>query len=312
MIAQVAARVRENIQKVIVGKDEVIDLALVAILCEGHILIEDVPGIGKTTLARSIAASLGCTFRRIQFTPDLLPSDVTGINYFNQKAQDFEFRPGPVMAQVVLADEINRATPRTQSALLEAMQERQITVDGVTYPLPRPFLVMATQNPIELEGTFPLPEAQVDRFLIKLPIGYPTEAEEHAILLRFERQDPLAELAPVVAPDELIDLQRQVRQVRVEQSVRDYVVNVARATRGHQDVQLGVSPRGTLALYHCAQALAAIRGRGYVLPDDVKLLAPYVLTHRILISPATRLRGRQLGDVLMDVIETVPVPVEKL
>jgi MoxR-like ATPase len=312
MIAQVAARVRENIQKVIVGKDEVIDLALVAILCEGHILIEDVPGIGKTTLARSIAASLGCSFRRIQFTPDLLPSDVTGINYFNQKAQDFEFRPGPVMAQVVLADEINRATPRTQSALLEAMQERQITVDGVTYPLPRPFLVMATQNPIELEGTFPLPEAQVDRFLIKLPIGYPTEAEEHAILLRFERQDPLAELAPVVAPDELIDLQRQVRQVRVEQSVRDYVVNVARATRGHQDVQLGVSPRGTLALYHCAQALAAIRGRGYVLPDDVKLLAPYVLTHRILISPATRLRGRQLGDVLMDVIETVPVPVEKL
>jgi len=212
----------------------------------------------------------------------------------------------------VLADEINRATPRTQSALLEAMQERQITVDGVTYPLPRPFLVMATQNPIELEGTFPLPEAQVDRFLIKLPIGYPTEEEEHAILLRFERRDPLAELAPVVAPDELIDLQRQVRQVRVEESVRGYVVDVVRATRGHSDVQLGVSPRGTLALYHCAQALAAIRGREYVLPDDVKLLAPYVLTHRILVSPATRLRGRQLADVLMDVIETVPVPVEKL
>jgi MoxR-like ATPase len=312
MIAPVAARVRENIQKVIVGKDEVIELALVAVLCEGHILIEDVPGIGKTTLARSIAASLGCTFRRIQFTPDLLPSDVTGINYFNQKAQDFEFRPGPVVSQVVLADEINRATPRTQSALLEAMQERQITVDGVTYPLPRPFLVMATQNPIELEGTFPLPEAQVDRFLIKLPIGYPTEEEEHAILLRFERQDPLAELAPVVAPDELIDLQRQVRQVRVEESVRGYVVDVVRATRGHADVQLGVSPRGTLALYHCAQALAAIRGREYVLPDDVKLLAPYVLTHRIMISPATRLRGRRLADVLMDVIETVPVPVEKL
>ena len=312
MIAEIAARVRENIQKVIVGKDEVIDLALVAVLCEGHILIEDVPGIGKTTLARSIAASLGCTFRRIQFTPDLLPSDVTGINYFNQKTQEFQFRPGPVMAQVVLADEINRATPRTQSALLEAMQERQVTLDGQTYPLPRPFLVLATQNPIELEGTFPLPEAQVDRFLIKLPIGYPTKAEEHAILLRFERQDPLKDLAPVVTPEELLSVQRQVQAIRVEESVRGYVVDVVRATRGHQDIQLGVSPRGTLALYHCAQALAAIRGRTYVLPDDVKLLAPYILTHRILISPATRLRGRQLADVLMDVIETVPVPVERL
>jgi MoxR-like ATPase len=312
MIAEFAARVRENIQKVIVGRDEVIDLALVALLCEGHILIEDVPGIGKTTLARSIAASLGCTFRRIQFTPDLLPSDVTGVSFFDQKTQEFEFRPGPVMSQVVLGDEINRATPRTQSALLEAMQERQITVDGETYPLPRPFLVLATQNPIELEGTFPLPEAQVDRFLIKLPIGYPTEAEEHAILLRFERQDPLGDLAPVVTPDELIGMQRQVRHVRVEESVRGYVVDVVRATRDHPDIQLGVSPRGTLALYNCAQALAAIRGREYVLPDDVKLLAPYVLTHRILISPATRLRGRRLADVLMDVIETVPVPVERL
>jgi len=312
MIAEVAARVRENVQQVIVGKDEVIDLALVAVLCEGHILIEDVPGIGKTTLAKSIAASLGCAFRRIQFTPDLLPSDVTGINYFNQKTQEFEFRPGPVMSQVVLADEINRATPRTQSALLEAMQERQITVDGETYSLPRPFLVMATQNPIELEGTFPLPEAQVDRFLIKLPIGYPTEEEEHAILLRFEREDPLEELSPVTTPGELIEMQRQVRQVRVEKSVRGYIVEVVRATRAHKDVQLGVSPRGTLSLYRCAQALVAIRGREYVLPDDVKLLAPYVLTHRILISPATRLRGRTLADVLMDVVETVPVPVERL
>ena len=312
MVAELAVRVRENIQKVIVGKDEVIDLALVAILCEGHILIEDVPGIGKTTLARSIAASLGCTFRRIQFTPDLLPSDVTGISYFNQKTQEFQFRPGPIISQVVLADEINRATPRTQSALLEAMQERQITVDGETYPLPRPFLVLATQNPIELEGTFPLPEAQVDRFLIKLPIGYPTEAEEHALLLRFARQDPLEDLAPVVTPDDLLRVQEQVRDVRVEESVRGYVVDIVRATRGHQDIQLGVSPRGTLALYNCARALAAIRGRAYVLPDDVKLLAPYVLTHRVLISPATRLRGRRLADVLMDVIATVPVPVEKL
>ena len=312
MIAEIAARVRENIQKVVVGKGEVINLALVAILCEGHILIEDVPGTGKTTLAKSIAASLGCTFRRIQFTPDLLPSDVTGINYFNQKTQEFVFRPGPVMSQVVLADEINRATPRTQSAMLEAMQEQQITVDGVTYFLPRPFLVMATQNPIELEGTFPLPEAQVDRFLIKLPIGYPTEKEEHDILLRFEREDPLEGLSSVITPDELVAIQRQVREVRVEESVRGYIVDVVRATRSHKDVQLGASPRGTLSLYKCAQALAAIRGRKYVLPDDVKLLAPYVLTHRILISPATRLRGRRLADVLMDVIETVPVPVERL
>jgi MoxR-like ATPase len=290
----------------------VIDLALVAILCEGHVLLEDVPGTGKTMLARSIAASLGCTFRRVQFTPDLLPSDVTGINYFNQKAQEFEFRPGPVVSQVVLADEINRATPRTQSALLEAMQERQITIDGETYPLPRPFLVMATQNPIELEGTFPLPEAQVDRFLLKLPIGYPTEKEEHDILLRFEREDPLETLEAVTTPDELIEMQRQAREVRVEESVRGYIVDVARATREYREIQLGASPRGTLALYKCAQALAAIRGREYVLPDDVKLLAPYVLTHRIMISPATRLRGRQLADVLMDVIDTVPVPVERL
>jgi MoxR-like ATPase len=311
VIARVAAQARENIQKVIVGKHEVIDLVLVAVLCEGHVLLEDVPGTGKTMLARSVAATLGCTFRRLQFTPDLLPSDVTGISYFNQKVQEFEFRPGPVMSQVVLADEINRATPRTQSALLEAMQERQITVDGVTYPLPRPFLVMATQNPIELEGTFPLPEAQIDRFLLKLPIGYPTEKEEHAILLRFEREDPLAELGPVIVAEELIDMQRRVRQVRVEESVRGYIVDVVRATRKHGEIQLGASPRGTLALYKCAQALAAIRGREYVLPDDVKFLAPYVLTHRVMISPATRLRGRRLADVLMDAIETVPVPVER-
>jgi MoxR-like ATPase len=312
MIAEAVARVRENIQKVIVGKDEAIDLVLVAVLCEGHVLIEDVPGIGKTMLARSIAASLGCTFRRIQFTPDLLPSDVSGINYFNQKAQEFVFRPGPVMSQVVLADEINRATPRTQAALLEAMQERQVTVDGVTYPLPRPFLVMATQNPIELEGTFPLPEAQVDRFLIRLSLGYPTREEEHAILLRFERKDPLEGLDSVTSSDALIEMQRRVRTVRVEESVRGYIVDVVRATRTHQDIQLGVSPRGTLALYRCAQALAAIRGREYVLPDDVKLLVPYVLIHRVLISPATRLKGRQLSDVLMEAVSTVPVPVEKL
>jgi MoxR-like ATPase len=312
MIAEVARRVRENVQQVIVGKDDVIDLAMVAVLCEGHLLIEDVPGIGKTTLARALAASLGCTFRRIQFTPDLLPSDVTGINFFNQKTQEFEFRPGPVMSQVVLGDEINRATPRTQSSLLEAMQERQITVDGETYHLPRPFLVLATQNPIELEGTFPLPEAQVDRFLMRLSLGYPTASEEHAMLLRFERQDPLQDLSAITSPDELIVLQRRVREIRVEESIRGYIVDICRATRQHPDIDLGVSPRGTLALYKSAQALAAIRGREYVLPDDVKLLAPSVLTHRIMISPTTRLRGRSLSDVLMDVVETVPVPVETL
>lgn len=312
MIAEVAARVGENIRKVVVGKKDVIDLALVAILCEGHLLIEDVPGIGKTTLAKAIAASLGCTFSRVQFTPDLLPSDVTGISFYNLKTQEFEFRPGPVMAQIVLADEINRATPRTQSALLEAMQERQITVDRTTYRLPRPFLVLATQNPIELEGTFPLPEAQVDRFLIRLALGYPTADEEHEMLLRFERDDPLETLAPVTSPEELIRLQGMVREIRVEESVRGYIVDVVRATRVDEDIQLGVSPRGTLALYRCAQALAAIRGRAFVLPDDVKLLAPYVITHRVLINPTTRLRGRRLSDVVMDVVETVPVPVETI
>jgi MoxR-like ATPase len=309
-IAESAKRLRENIQRVIVGKDERIELALVAVLCEGHILVEDVPGIGKTTLAKALAASLGCTFRRIQFTPDLLPSDVTGINYFNQKLQEWEFRAGPVFAQVVLADEINRATPRTQSALLEAMQERQVTVDSDTRPLPRPFLVLATQNPIELEGTFPLPEAQIDRFFIKLPIGYPTVDEENSILLRFERTDPLMGLSPVVTTDQLLAMQKQVRDVRVEASVRGYVVAIARATREHAEVSLGVSPRGTMALYHAAQAWAAIRGRAFVVPDDVKQLAPYVLTHRILIQPQVRLRGRKPEEVVAEIVDTAPVPVE--
>jgi MoxR-like ATPase len=310
MISESMKRVRENIQHVIVGKDEPINLALVAVLCEGHILIEDVPGIGKTTLAKALAASLGCAFRRIQFTPDLLPSDVTGINYFNQKSQEWEFRAGPVFAQVVLADEINRATPRTQSALLEAMQERQVTVDGETRPLLRPFLVLATQNPIELEGTFPLPEAQVDRFFIKLPIGYPTEDEENLILLRFERTDPLEMLAPVITPDELLAMQAQACEVRVEASVRNYIVAITRATREHPEVALGVSPRGTLALYHAAQAWAAIQSRAFVVPDDIKKLAPYVLTHRILIQPQVRLRGRKPEDIVAEIVETVPVPVE--
>jgi MoxR-like ATPase len=306
-----ARRITENVARVIVGKDEVIELCLVALLCEGHILLEDVPGIGKTTLAKSIARSLGCSFKRIQFTPDLLPGDVTGIYYFNQKAQEFEFRAGPIMSQVVLADEINRATPRTQSALLEAMQERQVTVDVETMALPRPFLVLATQNPIELEGTFPLPEAQVDRFLMRIALGYPSETDENEILIRYERDDPLETLEPVVQVEDLEVMQAQVRTVLIEESVRQYIVRVVRATREHAAVELGVSPRGSLALYKTAQALAALRGREFVIPDDVKYLAPSVLTHRIIISPQTRLRGRKPEEVVMEIVDTVPVPVEE-
>ena len=310
MISEVAQRLRENIQKVIVGKDEVINLTLAVVLCEGHMLLEDVPGIGKTTLARTLATSLGCTFRRIQFTPDLLPSDVTGISWFNQKTQEFEFRPGPVMSQVVLADEINRATPRTQSALLEAMQERQVTADGVTRPLARPFLVMATQNPIELEGTFPLPEAQIDRFLMRIALGYPDESEENAILERFRLEDPLEDLLPVTNPDEVLMLITERRQVRVAQAVREYMVRVARATRQNEDIELGASPRATLSLYQVSQAWAAIHGRDYVLPDDVKYLAPHVLTHRLMLSPQAQLRGRRMEELVADIVEVVPVPVE--
>ncbi len=310
MISDTATRLRENIQRVIVGKDEIINLALIAMLCEGHLLLEDVPGTGKTTLAKTIAASLGCSFRRVQFTPDLLPSDLTGIYYFNQKSQEFEFRPGPLMAQILLADEINRATPRTQSALLESMQEQQVTVDIATHELPRPFMVMATQNPIELEGTFPLPEAQLDRFLIKLAVGYPDAEGENNILLRFEKEDPLNSLQKVVEPAEIIQLQEDVRQIKVEDSVRHYLVNVCRATRTHEDIALGASPRATMALYRTCQAKAAIEDRAFVIPDDVKVMAPYVLTHRLVVNPQTRLRGRTAKDVLREVVETVPVPVE--
>lgn len=319
MIQETADRARRSISQVIVGKEEIIDLCLIAILCEGHILVEDVPGTGKTTLAKAIARTMDCSFRRIQFTPDLLPSDVTGIFYYNQKKGEFEFRPGPILSQVVLADEINRATPRTQSALLEAMQERQVTVDIETMQLPRPFLVIATQNPIELEGTFPLPEAQVDRFIMKIAIGYPSDEEENAILLRFlgndpredgTMGDPLESLEPVIGPEEILAMQDRVHQIRVERSVRQYVVDVCRATREHDDVAVGVSPRGTMALYHTCQALASIRGRDYVIPDDVKYLAPYVLTHRIMVNPRTRLRGRTPADVIGDIVDSVGVPVE--
>ncbi len=309
-IRDVAVRVTESIGRVIVGRDEVVELALVALLADGHILIEDVPGIGKTTLAKAIARSVGASFKRIQFTPDLMPSDVTGIHYYSQKSGEFEFRPGPIIANIVLADEINRATPRTQSALLEAMEERQVTIDGVTMPLPSPFLVLATQNPIELEGTFPLPEAQLDRFIMRVRIGYPTETEEDDILLRFEAENPLEALQPVVAAEELVRLRGLVPQVHCEPSVRRYVVSIVQATRRHPALEIGASPRASLALVRGARALAAIRGRDYVLPDDVKLLAPAMLPHRLILSSHTRLRGRAAADIVAEVLAEVPVPVE--
>jgi MoxR-like ATPase len=309
-VRALAARARANVERVVVGKSDLIDLVLVALLCDGHVLLEDVPGVGKTLLAKSIARTLGCGFRRIQFTPDLLPTDVTGLSFFNQREQAFEFRPGPLFSQVVLADEINRATPRTQSALLECMEERQVTVDGETRPLPRPFLVLATQNPIELEGTFPLPEAQLDRFLLRLPVGYPSGEEEREILRRFRLGSPLEELSPVVEVDELLAMQQLSRAVRVAPPVEEYLVEVVRATRSHPAVELGASPRGSLALYRCAQAIAALEGRAFVLPDDVKRLVPFVLGHRLILAAGARLRGRHLDDLLAELVATVPVPVE--
>ena len=308
-IADTAARIRDNIQLAIVGKDEVIEYTLAALFSAGHILVEDVPGIGKTTLARSLAYSLDCEFRRIQFTPDLMPSDITGIHYYNQHNGEFEFRPGPVISQVVLADEINRATPRTQSALLEAMAERQVTVDQETVALPAPFLVLATQNPIELEGTFPLPEAQIDRFLLRLRLGYPTEDDETAMLERFEDADPLTSLQPVASADDVIQIQRLVRQVYMDPVLRDYLVQVIRATREHPDVELGASPRATLGLYRCAQALAGIRGQAYVTPDDIKTLATPALAHRVILKSMARLRERSQESVVNEVLEAQTVPV---
>jgi MoxR-like ATPase len=309
---QSAARaLQANIARVIVGKQAAVELLLVALLSQGHVLLEDVPGLGKTTLAKALARSLGCVFHRLQFTPDLLPSDITGVSIFNQKTSEFEFRPGPIMSQIVLADEINRAGPRTQSALLEAMEERQATVDGVTRPLPRPFLVIATQNPIELEGTFPLPEAQLDRFLLRLSLGYPDGDEEREILRRFRVADPLADLQPVASGEQIVALGAECRQVHVSQAVETYILAVVRATRDNPAVALGASPRGAMALYRTAQAMAAIHGRSFVVPDDVQALILPALAHRLMPSGQSRLRGKAVADVLRDVVAKVPVPVEE-
>jgi MoxR-like ATPase len=309
--AEFSQAVQNNIGKAVVGKQQVVELLLVGLLADGHLLLEDVPGIGKTTLAKALARSVDCTFGRIQFTPDLLPSDVTGLNYFNQKSQEFQFRPGPIFSQVLLADEINRATPRTQAALLEAMQERQSTVDGQSLALPTPFLVLATQNPIELEGTFPLPEAQLDRFMLQVQLGYPTLEEEDAILVQYAGADPLASVEPVVQVGQLLALRDQVKEVHVSAAVRHYLLQVVRATREHANVELGVSPRGSLALFRAAQALAALRGRDFVIPDDIQRLAPALLTHRIHISPQTRLRGRTPTQIIHEITEQTPVPVNE-
>ena len=310
-IQRMATRIRENVQRVIVGKDEPINLAIIALLCRGHILVEDAPGIGKTTLAKALAQSLQCTFKRIQFTPDLMPTDVLGVNFYNQRTGDFQFRGGPIFSQMLLADEINRATPRTQSSLLEAMQERQATVDGETRRLPEPFLVMATQNPIEMEGTFPLPEAQLDRFMLRIRLGYPTPEEESDILLRFERDFEPPEIDAVIDAAELSEMQALVNQVLVDDAVRMYIVDIIQSSRTNQSLTLGASPRAGLALYKTSQARAALNGRDFVTPDDVKELALPVLSHRLIVASNARLRGRTAGQVLREILAGVSVPIER-
>ena len=307
-IRSVAKRIIDNVATVIVGKRDAIELVTVALLADGHILIEDVPGVGKTTLAKAISRSVGLSFKRVQFTPDLLPSDVTGVTIFNQKTREFEFRQGPVMAQIVLADEINRATPKTQSALLEAMEERQITVDGVTYALPEPFLVLATQNPIEYEGTFPLPEAQLDRFLMRVNLGYPERQDELRVLATRQREQPIDDIQQVITLEEVFAAREAVKDVYVDLLVSNYIVDITRATREHADVYLGASPRGSLGLFRAGQAMAATSGRDYVVPDDIKRLAESVLSHRVIVSPAARIRSVDTRAIVAGILDYVPVP----
>lgn len=301
-------RIVENISKVIVGKDRSIELLLVALLADGHVLIEDVPGLGKTLMAKSLARSIGGSVKRVQFTPDLLPADITGFNVYNQQTGQFAFQPGPVITNILLADEINRTIPRTQASLLESMEERQVTVDGKTFPLPHPFFVMATQNPIELEGTFPLPEAQLDRFLLKIKLGYPEKDEEISILERFQEENPLLELEAVANPEQITELQQARKKVRISSPVRQYITDIVRATRGHKSLRFGASPRGSLGLMRTGQALAALRGREYVLPDDIKYLVRPVLAHRLILKEEERLQGKEQEHFLEDIINQIPVP----
>ena len=304
----IAQGIVDNVSKVIVGKRPVIEHALAALIAQGHLLVEDVPGVGKTMLAKSLSTSIGCEFRRIQFTPDLLPSDVSGISVYNQQSGDFQFRPGPIMSQVVLADEINRATPKTQSALLEAMEELQVTVDGVTHHLEHPFIVFATQNPIEYEGTFPLPEAQLDRFLMRLSLGYPDFREELAVMEQQERVHPIDGLEPVAGPQDIVALQQAAKEIYVDQVVREYIVHLVESTRSHRDVALGASPRASLGLFRASRALALVQDRDFVIPDDIKELAPSVTAHRIILSPSARMRGLRAVDVVGELLEEVAVP----
>jgi len=304
----IAREIVDNVSKVIVGKQPVIKQALAAVIAKGHILIEDVPGVGKTMLAKSISSSIGCSFKRIQFTPDLLPSDIVGVSIYNQSTREFQFRPGPVMAQIVLVDEINRATPKTQSALLEAMEELQVSVDGVTRPLEQPFIVMATQNPIEYEGTFPLPEAQLDRFLMRISLGYPSFTDELSVIEQQEKTHPIDELEAVASPEDVIKLQKAAQNVYVDTAVREYIVGLIEATRNHEDVSLGASPRASLGMFRAVRGMAILRDRDYAIPDDVKELAYAVLAHRLILSPAARMRGLHTGQVIDGLLESVAVP----